>query len=168
MDEEIILKFKNREGEALNYYDVDGESEQKVKKLELDPVCVILLLPSRGFLLEGRYVQGSKKRLKIAAKVAEQSGHGHVSTWSSFDQRRFSAERLSKQRQSYIISGKGFALRPGEQHHHADSCVLGVNRTATTHGATMYVARVNKTGEWRMSKPCSMCHEVMKFVGIKK
>ena len=28
MDEEIILKFKNREGEASNYYDVDGESEQ--------------------------------------------------------------------------------------------------------------------------------------------
>ena len=28
MDEEIILKFKNREGEASNYYDVDSEVEE--------------------------------------------------------------------------------------------------------------------------------------------
>jgi tRNA(Arg) A34 adenosine deaminase TadA len=39
---------------------------------------------------------------------------------------------------------------------------------AVTEGATIYVARVGKTGEFKMSKPCSMCHAAMKHVGIKR
>ena len=95
-----------------------------------------------------------QRALKIAAKVAEQSGYG-----------RF---RHSANSDNHTSFGQRFRTRPGRATHHAEtSCVLGVNRTATT-GATVYVARVNRQGEWRMSKPCSMCHEVMKFVGIKK
>ena len=45
--------------------------------------------------------------------------------------------------------------------------ILGLDRTITT-GATVYVARVGKCGEYRLSKPCSMCHAAMKHVGIKK
>tara|TARA_R110000824_G_scaffold12623_10_gene55379 strand:+ start:32438 stop:32803 length:366 start_codon:yes stop_codon:yes gene_type:complete len=51
---------------------------------------------------------------------------------------------------------------------HAEiGCILNLDRS-TTAGATMLVVRVGKTGEYRMSKPCSMCREVLKHVGIKK
>ena len=47
---------------------------------------------------------------------------------------------------------------------------------ATTHaeigaileGATVFVVRINRRGEYRMSKPCPMCEDVLKFVGVKK
>ena len=45
--------------------------------------------------------------------------------------------------------------------------ILGLDRAITT-GATVYVARVGKCGEYRLSKPCSMCHAAMKHVGVKK
>ena len=51
---------------------------------------------------------------------------------------------------------------------HAElGCVLGMPRSVTT-GADMYVCRVNKKGQFRNSKPCAMCHEVLKYVGIKR
>jgi len=51
---------------------------------------------------------------------------------------------------------------------HAElGCVLGLPR-GVTNGANIYVCRINKHGEFRNSKPCAMCHEVMKYVGIKK
>jgi len=51
---------------------------------------------------------------------------------------------------------------------HAEiGCVLGLPRD-TTSGADIFVCRVNKNGEFRNSKPCAMCHEVMKHVGIKR
>ena len=51
---------------------------------------------------------------------------------------------------------------------HAElGCILGVDRT-TTSGADIYVCRVNRRGEFRNSKPCAMCHDVLKYVGIKR
>ena len=51
---------------------------------------------------------------------------------------------------------------------HAElGCVLGQDRR-TTSGATMYVVRINRFHEYRMSKPCDMCHEVLRHCGIKK
>jgi deoxycytidylate deaminase len=51
---------------------------------------------------------------------------------------------------------------------HAElGAILGLDRTVTE-GATLYVARVGKDGGFRLSKPCSMCHQVMIHVGIKK
>ena len=32
----------------------------------------------------------------------------------------------------------------------------------------MYVARINNQGEFRNSRPCPMCQEVLKFVGVKR
>jgi tRNA(Arg) A34 adenosine deaminase TadA len=32
----------------------------------------------------------------------------------------------------------------------------------------VYVARVGKKGNLKLSKPCSMCYSAMKHVGIKK
>ncbi len=51
---------------------------------------------------------------------------------------------------------------------HAElGCVLGLSRTVTS-GADIYVCRINNKGQFRYSKPCAMCHEVMKHVGIKR
>ncbi len=51
---------------------------------------------------------------------------------------------------------------------HAElGCVLGIPRAVTT-GADIYVCRVNKQGQFRNSKPCAMCHEVLKHVGIRR
>ena len=51
---------------------------------------------------------------------------------------------------------------------HAElGCVLGLPRSVTT-GADIYVCRINKRGQFRNSKPCAMCHEVLKHVGIKR
>ena len=56
----------------------------------------------------------------------------------------------------------------GHATHHAElGCILGIDRTVTT-GATIYVARIGKGGEFRMSKPCPMCRAVLHHVGIKK
>lgn len=56
----------------------------------------------------------------------------------------------------------------GHATQHAEiSAVLGMPR-ASTEGADIYVVRVNNQGKWRMSKPCSMCEDALKFVGVKR
>ena len=56
----------------------------------------------------------------------------------------------------------------GHATHHAEvGAILGMAREKTT-GATMYVARIGKTGELKMSKPCEMCQQVLAHVGVKK
>ena len=51
---------------------------------------------------------------------------------------------------------------------HAEiGCVLGLSRSATS-GADVYVCRINRDGDFRNSKPCTMCHEALKHVGVKR
>ena len=51
---------------------------------------------------------------------------------------------------------------------HAEiACILGVERKKTK-GATVYVARINNLGEEMYSKPCSMCQQAMRFVGVRR
>ena len=51
---------------------------------------------------------------------------------------------------------------------HAElGAVLGIDRSITE-GASLYVARVGKDNGFRLSKPCAMCHQAMKHVGIKR
>ena len=45
--------------------------------------------------------------------------------------------------------------------------VLNVERS-NTEGATVYVVRTNNQDDLRLSKPCDMCEEAMRWVGIKK
>lgn len=51
---------------------------------------------------------------------------------------------------------------------HAElGCILGIDRSITE-GARVYVCRVGKNGDFRLSKPCPMCTAAMKYVGIKR
>lgn len=55
---------------------------------------------------------------------------------------------------------------PATRHAEAE-CILGLSRSQTA-GSDMFVCRINNQGEFRMSKPCSMCHAILKNVGIKR
>ena len=56
----------------------------------------------------------------------------------------------------------------GHATHHAElGAIFGLDRS-TTQGATLYVCRTNREGKFRMSKPCSMCEQVLRFCGIKR
>ena len=55
---------------------------------------------------------------------------------------------------------------PATQHAEI-SAILGLPRSATQ-GADAYVVRINNDCDWRMSKPCPMCEQALRFVGIKR
>jgi len=107
------------------------------------------------------------RRLRIAAKVAEQSGHDTFRHGAVLI-KGGSVLNLAANSDNHTSFGQRFRSSPGRATHHAETaCILGLERSSTL-GSTLYVARVNKSGSWKMSKPCSMCHEVMKFVGVKR
>jgi deoxycytidylate deaminase len=45
--------------------------------------------------------------------------------------------------------------------------ILGIDRRKTE-GSEVYVARVGKRGNLKMSKPCPMCESAMRHVGVKR
>jgi deoxycytidylate deaminase len=58
--------------------------------------------------------------------------------------------------------------QPGRATRHAEiGAILGLDRSITD-GATLYVARIGKADEFRMSKPCQMCESTLRHVGIKR
>lgn len=62
--------------------------------------------------------------------------------------------------------------RPFKESIHAESdailSLLKARRLNDLVGSTLYVARINATGEVRMSKPCPYCHRLAETVGIKR
>ncbi len=69
----------------------------------------------------------------------------------------------------HVRFGRRFRKRDcGHATQHAElGCVLGLDRSVTK-GATIYVVRIGKRGEYRLSKPCEMCQQVLKHVGVKR
>lgn len=49
---------------------------------------------------------------------------------------------------------------------HAEMAAL--RRCKRTKGSTLYVARVNRRGQERMSRPCPKCMKLLKDAGVKK
>tara|TARA_Y100000310_G_C20335930_1_gene647499 strand:- start:216 stop:563 length:348 start_codon:yes stop_codon:yes gene_type:complete len=70
---------------------------------------------------------------------------------------------------SYSSFGKRFRERDkGISTLHAElAAVLNLDRSITQ-GTDIYVVRINKLGEFKMSKPCTMCEAALKHVGIKR
>lgn len=57
--------------------------------------------------------------------------------------------------------------------HIKDHCSVhaeidAIKKAKDVSGATIYVARVNKRGQHRDSRPCSRCYEAIRNNGIKK
>lgn len=108
-----------------------------------------------------------KKYVDLAKRISYQSGYSHrhgavlIKGASiinvSCNKNKFSsfATRFTKKEKEFVTV-------------HAElGSILNVERTHTE-GATVYVVRVNNQDELRLSKPCPMCEEAMRFVGIKK
>jgi deoxycytidylate deaminase len=59
-------------------------------------------------------------------------------------------------------------LNLGNATLHAElGTILGLDRSVTQ-GSTIYVVRINGTGQLRMSKPCRMCQATLKHCGVSK
>ena len=110
----------------------------------------------------------TKRNILLAKKVAELSDygkfrHGAVLVKGS------SIRNMACNKHRHCHFGKRFReANTGNATLHAElGVILGMDRSVTQ-GATVYVARVNKEGVARMSKPCPMCENAMRHVGIKR
>lgn len=67
------------------------------------------------------------------------------------------------------VGAKYRSSAKGHSTYHAEiASIINIPRHVTR-GSVMYVARIAKgTGEDRMSKPCAMCHAVLKAQGVKR
>ena len=110
-----------------------------------------------------------KRYLTLAHRVASQSAHDHFKHGAVLV-KGGSVLNTAFNKDNYNRFGNRFrdTRSCGHATHHAElGCVLGLDRSITN-GATLYVVRTNRQGKFRMSKPCIMCEEVMKFCGVKK
>ena len=80
-----------------------------------------------------------------------------------------SVKNVSFNKDKYNSFGNRFRDKNrGPATMHAElGCILGMSRNVTS-GSDLYVCRINKNGEFRYSKPCSMCHQALKHVGVKR
>ena len=108
-----------------------------------------------------------RRYMNLARQAANQSSfpdyrHGAVLV-------RGSIRNVSHNKNNYC----SFAARFQKSHDgrstlHAElGVILGMPRDITE-GATVYVARIDKEGDYKLSKPCPMCHEALKHVGVKR
>ena len=117
----------------------------------------------------GRPMAGRTKRyFEIARRTATESickdyKHGALLV------RGGSIISSSCNKNSFKRWGNRFRMRDcGHATHHAElGCILGIDRSVTQ-GATVYVARIGKAGDFKMSKPCEMCEAVLRHVGVRK
>ncbi len=58
-------------------------------------------------------------------------------------------------------------LRGNATVHAEIGAILGLDRSITE-GSTVYVCRIGRDGEFRLSRPCAMCYQAMKHVGVRK
>jgi deoxycytidylate deaminase len=107
--------------------------------------------------------------LALAKRVATQSEHDHFKHGAVLV-RGGSVINTACNKDQYKRFGNRFrnTRTCGHATYHAElGCVLGLDKS-TTQGATLYVVRTNRAGTFRMSKPCQMCEEVLRFCGIKR
>jgi len=78
---------------------------------------------------------------------------------------------VSENKNNFCAFGNRFRnqyLQRGHATVHAElGAILGIDRRKTE-GSEVYVARVGKRGNLKMSKPCPMCESAMRHVGVKR
>jgi deoxycytidylate deaminase len=110
----------------------------------------------------------TQRYLSVAKRVAQQgacekTSHGAVLVKGG------NVINAARNKWTYSSFGKRFRERgKGISTLHAElAVVLNLDRSITR-GTDIYVVRVNKKGDFKMSKPCSMCETALKHVGIKR
>ena len=105
---------------------------------------------------------------KLATKLAEESTYGNFRHGAVLV-KSGAVQSLAFNTDKYC--SRGAKYRPEEKGHatyHAEiRAILGIPYHITKH-CTIYVARVNKTGDSRISRPCNMCQSVLESQGVKK
>ena len=122
-------------------------------------------------LIEGREVNRSKKTdrlFDLAKNVAHNSPYGKI-RHGALLVKGGSVRNVAFNKENYSSFGTRFrSQHKGHATVHAElGCILGMPRNVTT-GADVYVCRINREGDFRIRKPCTMCHEALKHVGVKR
>ena len=110
----------------------------------------------------------NKRYIEFAKRVAEQSQYGKFRHGAVLVKGN-SVRSVSCNKHRHCSFGARFRKEGfGEATLHAElGAILGMDRS-TTQGSTVYVARINKEGEARISKPCPMCEAAMRHVGVRR
>jgi len=110
----------------------------------------------------------TRRYISLAKKMAEQSDYGKFRHGAVLV-RGSSVRNMACNKHRHCHFGKRFReANTGNATLHAElGVILGMDRSVTQ-GATVYTARVNREGLPRMSKPCPMCENAMRHVGIKR
>ena len=110
----------------------------------------------------------NKRYIEFAKRVAEQSQYGKFRHGAVLVKGN-SVRSVSCNKHRHCSFGARFRKEGrGEATLHAElGAILGVDRS-TTRGSTVYVARINREGEARISKPCPMCESALRHVGVKR
>tara|TARA_Y100000310_G_C20630194_1_gene788217 strand:- start:793 stop:1248 length:456 start_codon:yes stop_codon:yes gene_type:complete len=121
--------------------------------------------------IAGMSIEKTKKiqrYLETARNIANQSNYGKIKHGAILV-KGGSIIHASCNKGNFSAFGSRFRKQGrGPATHHAElGCITGVPRAVST-GADVYVCRVNRHGEYRSSKPCNMCHDVLKHVGVKR
>ena len=119
----------------------------------------------------GKRIHKSKKTkryMQLAKNVAEQSTYGKLKHGAILV-KGGSVLNTAYNKDKFTAFGNRFRKEGlGPATHHAEiGCLLGLDRSKTE-GSTIYVVRINRHGQFRLSKPCSMCHDIMKHCGVKR
>ena len=112
---------------------------------------------------------GKQRRyISFAKKVAEQSDYGKF-RHGAILVKGSSIRNVSCNKHRHCHFGKRFReSHTGTATLHAElGAILGMSRCAAQ-GSTVYVARINREGEARISKPCPMCEAAMRHVGVRR
>ena len=133
-------------------------------------MCNKIQFKSRTSIL-GRIIYRSKKigrYFELARNMAHNSPYGKLRHGAVLV-RGGSVMNTSFNKDKFNSFGSRFREQDrGPATLHAEiGCVLGQPRN-TTSGADVYVCRINRKGEFRNSKPCAMCHQALKYVGVKR
>jgi tRNA(Arg) A34 adenosine deaminase TadA len=112
---------------------------------------------------------GKQRRyISLAKKIAEQSNYGKF-RHGAILVKGSSIRNVACNKHRHCGFGKRFRdHNDGDPTLHAElGAILGMDRSITQ-GSTIYVVRINREGLPRMSKPCSMCENALKHVGVKR
>ena len=117
-------------------------------------------------------ISESSKRIqrafRLAKKSALKSTYGKIRHGAVL----YSAGRALKE-SCNKINFSSFGTRFRSPHRgiattHAEiGAILGMPKELTS-GADIFVVRLGKNGEFKLSKPCDMCFKALRFVGIKR
>lgn len=126
------------------------------------------VLKRRNIRLHTNLSNSQKSVFDLAHRIAWQSDYEHFRHGAVL-RRAGSIINTATNKKDFSAFGKRFRpVEKGVATRHAElGCVLGIDRSLTE-DADVFVCRITKTGEMRLSKPCVMCQSAMNFVGIRR